>query len=98
MAMFQGTVLDAETIYLGIKIEEGFKAVAVAMGNQSLKMQINELRSTIAVMDPRSTIRTLRDRQELDASMLRNELAALTKVLTQKDPQPNAIVQGETPA
>ena len=96
MAMFQGTVLDAETIYLGIKIEEGFKAVAAAMGDQSVNMQLNELRNTIALADPRGTIRTLRDRQESDASLLRKELAALTKALTQKEPE--TISEGETPA
>jgi len=37
--MFQGTVIDAETIYLGMKIEEGFETLAKAVGDSDTTVQ-----------------------------------------------------------
>ncbi len=100
MAMFQGTVLDAETIYLGSKIEQGFKTVAAAMANQTVHSQLAAIRETIGAIDPRSSLRSIRDRSELDAGMMRKEIAALTAALVPVPPRPVEvpISEGETPA
>lgn len=78
--MFQGTVIDAETIYLGMKIEEGFESLAKALGGSDDVMRlicsaINEKPSN------RSAIGSFRDQTQMDSTAIRKEIRALKVAL-----------------
>lgn len=82
MAMFQGTVIDAETIYLGMKIEEGFEVLAKAIGGSETAIQLMSAgmkeRPT-----PRQSIGALRDQLQMDSAAVRNEIKLLKVALCQ---------------
>lgn len=89
--MFQGTVIDAETIYLGMKIEEGFKELAKAVDGSD-----DILRLISAAIKERPTERgaigSLRDQAALDSVAVRAEIkslkVALVKAMQEPDPVP----------
>lgn len=81
MAMFQGTVIDAETIYLGMKIEEGFEKLAKAVnGSDSVLRQIV---SAITEKPTPRHISALRDNMEVNSTELRAEIRALKVAVVQ---------------
>jgi len=89
--MFQGTVIDAETIYLGMKIEEGFKELAKAVdGSDDILRLISA--AIKEQPSPRGAIGSLRDQAALDSVAVRNEIkslkVALVKALAVPDPVP----------
>ena len=98
MAMFQGTVIDAETIYLGMKIEEWFETLAKAVGGSETAIQLMSAgmkeRPT-----PRQSIGALRDQLQTDSAEVRAEIrglkVALCQALALKMPREKPIV--ETP-
>ena len=87
--MFQGTVIDAGTIYLGMKIEEGFKELAGAVGGSE---DILRLISSAIKEKPtsRSAIGSLRDQAELDSAAVRNEIKLLKVALVKAMKEPDA--------
>ena len=101
--MFQGTVIDAETIYLGMKIEEGFESLAEAVRrggpDDALRLICSAIKEGYRENDARKIIGSLRDRQQADSEEVRTEIRALRFAMVNalKQPDPPQVPVLETP-
>lgn len=95
--MFQGSVIDAETIYLGMKIQEGFEALAKAVGGSETAIQL--MCAAMKDADRHHDNRSARSVNNLEtkSTEMRKEIRSLKVALVaaMKEPDPVLVTPND---